>query len=384
MVNHASPDFDAIIERRGSCSIKWNSGDSDLLPMWVADMDFLAPETVIEALAKRAQQGCFGYPDNEDITVKEAVSFWLETRHQTKTSPTNIFPITSCCVGLFHCVHTLTQEGDSVIIQTPVYPPFYQVIKDQGRTILENPLIYKDGLYQIDFDDLEAKAKKAKMLLFCSPHNPSGRVWSQDELKRVAEICLRNNVIVVADEIHNDLTYQKHTVLFSLSPEISQNTIMLMSPSKTFNLAGLSTGFLCTENKNWYNTLHQGLEKQHQSINIFGLTAAKTAYRTGGAWLDKLLPYLLDNAQLINTFLAEELPFIKMNVPQGTYLAWLDFRQANLQGLELDAFLRKKAKLWLTDGQLFGSAGKGFSRMNFACPRSRLETALNQLKASFQ
>ncbi len=378
-------EWDNFIDRNHTGCNKWDAvREEGVIPMWIADMDFLSPKAVQQAIIERAEHNCYGYPYHSDIELRNTISQWLFKRFTVSLSSDNMFPIAGVVTALFHCVETLTNIGDKIVVQSPVYPPLFQVVINQNRQIVFNQLIEKDGYYSIDFDDFENKIKTAKLFLLCNPHNPVGRSYTIQELTKMAEICLKYNVLIVSDEIHHDIVFTKHIPIFSLSPEISQQTITLMSPSKTFNIAGLFTSFMGTENKDLLQKLYLALKKKYaHHINIFGITATKAAYTYGEQWLDSLLPYLKDNAFYIHDFLNKNIPDLSMNIPEATYLGWIDFRKLQLSSVELDDFLLKKAKLWLTNGSVFGDGGEGFARINYACPRTTLEKAMNNLLQAY-
>ncbi|MBO8158213.1 MalY/PatB family protein [Thermosyntropha sp.] len=386
-------DFDEIIDRKNTGSMKWDGvkdifGEEDLLPMWVADMDFKAPEPVIDALIARAKQGIFGYNRKTDA-YDEAVIKWFKRRHNLDLRREWLCFSPGVVTGLNLIVRAFTEEGDKIIIQPPVYYPFYHVIGDNKRIIIENNLLLKDERYYMDFDDLEDKVKdkKAKMLFLCSPHNPVGRVWKKEELIRLGEICLKNDVIVVADEIHCDLVYSgyKHIPFASLSPELARKSITTVSPSKTFNLAGLQTSVVIIPDSE-YRACYKKMLNIHRAshINTFGMVALEAAYNYGEEYLDQLLSYLEGNLNFLISYIEENMPQIKVIKPEGTYLVWLDFRSVCADYEELNQIMIKKAKLALDPGYWFGEAGKRFMRINIACPRTILEEGLRRIREAFK
>jgi cystathionine beta-lyase len=379
-------DFDSVIDRSNSYSIKyepsWRGKPADVLPLWVADMDFATPPCVQEALINRAKHGIFGYsePDAEyfDVTRK-----WFEERFNWAVQRDWLAITPGVVNALYIAVRALTQHGDGIVIQQPVYYPFESSIKKTGRRLLVNELVYSDGYYSIDFDDFEEKIKQAKMFIMCNPHNPVGRVWKLEELTRMGEICLRHNVIVIADEIHEDFIFpgQKHLVFAALNDDFADITVTCTSPSKTFNLAGLlhanifiSNNELCGKFKEEYARC--GLSQP----GVMGLSACKAAYQDGADWLDQLIGYLAGNMSFLKTYLSKNIPKIKFIEPEGTYLAWLDCNALGLSPQKLDETLTHKGKLWLSAGLTFGKGGQGFQRINVACPRSVLQNALERLK----
>ena len=377
-------DFDQIIDRRHTESIKWNWFDEDVLPMWVADMDFRSPEPVVEALKARVEHGVFGYgwPPKE---LKGAIQAHLLRRQGWEVAEEALDFISGVVTGFNHAIYSLTEPGDKVMIQTPVYPPFLAAPEEAGRERVINPLIRReDGKYEIDFDDFETKAASGvKLFVLCSPHNPVGRVFSREELTRMAEICLANDVLICSDEIHGDLIFSenRHIPLASLSPEIAANTVTYFAPSKTFNVAGLSTSIYVAQNEAVREKLQHSMTMLLGHPNIFGTQAALAAYRDGQEWLDEVLVYLEANRDYLVEFVESELPGVAIWKPEGTYLSWLDCRALDLPVSPHEFFL-KEAKVGLNEGASFGEDGKGFVRLNFACPRALLAEGLGRMKAA--
>jgi len=379
-------DFDRVIERRGTYSIKYDPASrgkpEDVLPLWVADMDFAAPPCVINALASHAQHGIFGYsePDAAYFTV---IRNWYE-KHFNWSVERKWLTITPGVVSaLYIAVRALTEPGDGIVIQQPVYYPFESSARQTGRNPLVNELSFNNGRYTINFDDFEEKIKEAKLFVLCNPHNPAGRVWTSEELVRMGEICLRHNVTVIADEIHQDFIFpgHKHLVFAALDPRFADITVTCTSPSKTFNLAGLSHANIFISNETLRGKFKQEYARCGLSQpGVMGLVACKAAYQDGADWLEELLVYLAGNMSLIKEFLQTHIPKIKFIEPEGTYLAWLDCRDLGLSAQELDKLITEKCKLWLSNGRAFGRGGEGFFRMNAACPRSILSEALRRLK----
>jgi len=378
-------DFDKKVNRYGTYSIKydpasWGKPD-DVLPMWVADMDFPAPECVVDALTKLARHGVFGYSE-PDAAYFETVQNWFSRRFNWSVEREWLTITPGVVNALYIAVRALTQEGDGVVIQQPVYYPFEGAVRHTGRKLLVNQLVFEDGKYIIDFDDFEQKISQAKLFILCSPHNPVGRVWTVDELTRMGEICLKHNVTVIADEIWQDFIYtgHRHSVFSALSPKFSDITITATAPSKTFNLAGLQHANIFIPNKELRRKFKQEYRASGMSQpGLAGLVTCKAAYDHGDEWLDALLIYLADNMRLINSFLHERLEKIKLIEPQGTYLAWLDCSALGLS--DLDDVILNKAKLWFNDGERFGVGGKGFTRINAACQRDVLKEALIRLES---
>ncbi len=374
-------DFNKIVERRGTNSVKWDLRDDDVIPMWVADMDFEVPSEVQDAIVKRATHGVYGYTIEAD-SFSSAVTDWVRRRHSwtieqewVKFSP-GVMP------GIRGLLQVLTRPGDNVVLQSPVYHPFYGAIMDGGCHILNNQLKLENGRYTIDFLDLKEKAKdpRTRALILCNPHNPVGRVWTRDELTKLGAICLEHEVVVISDEIHSDIIYREytHTPLASICDEFAQNTITCIAPSKTFNLAGLDTACLVIPDhrirREYAGTI---LPKQ---ATIFGGIALEAAYAYGENWLDALLDYLRGNREFLKGYMKARIPQIKIIEPEGTYVAWLDCRELGMDNEALEKFMLEKARLWFNQGYLFGSGGEGFVRMNIGCPRSILEEALGRLE----
>ncbi|MCL2231094.1 MAG: pyridoxal phosphate-dependent aminotransferase [Treponema sp.] len=378
-------DFDTIIERKNTNAIKYDpisrGKPQDVLPLWVADMDFSAPPCVEEAITKRAMHGIYGYSE-PGASYYTAVQNWFKNRFDWNTEKEWLLITPGVVNALYLAVRAFTNPGDAIVIQQPVYYPFASSVQKTGRTLLVNELVYKDGFYTIDFEDFETQIKQAKLFILCSPHNPAGRVWTRDELIRMGEICLRYGVKVIADEIHQDIIFSpnKHLVFAKLDDRFADITITCTAPSKTFNLAGLNHANIFIENEK----LRSSFKKEYEIAglsqpNIMGLISCEAAYTDGEPWLSELINYLADNMTLIDNFLKTNIPKIKLVKPQGTYLAWLDFKELGLSSNELNSAITQKCKLWLNDGPMFGKGGSGFQRMNAACPRSILQKGCEAL-----
>ncbi|GGE34003.1 cystathionine beta-lyase [Pullulanibacillus camelliae] len=380
--------FDEIIDRRETNAVKWDSrkevfGTEDLLPLWVADMDFTCPPEVIDAVVKKAKHGVYGYP-KQPPAFYQAIQGWLKRRFNADVPKEWISTIPGVVPGIRMAVEAFTKPGDKIIIQTPVYPPFYSSVEDLGRHLIKNPLIEENGYYTMDLADLEKKIDaRTKMLILCHPHNPIGRVWSKEELTRLAEICAKHNVFIVSDEIHSDLVYEKgtHTPFYTLPEALSQRTLTFIAGSKTFNTAGLFSSLAISNNAELLRTFTQtAAQFGVNHLNLFGIEAMTAAYSHGDEWLDELLVYLRENAEYIINFLETHIPQVKMWQPEATYLGWLDCRGLGLPKDELRKFMIEEAKIGLNDGASFGEEGVGFQRINFACPRSVIEEAMTRLK----
>ncbi|MBQ4356099.1 MAG: PatB family C-S lyase [Bacteroidales bacterium] len=380
-------DFDEIVPRRGSNCLKYDMtneffGSDDLLPMWIADMDFRTPDFVLDALRQRLDHPVMGYFFNPEGYFQAIVN-WMQRRHGWNISAKWICFSPGVVAGLSFLVQNFTDKGDRVLIQPPVYPPFFEVVRKNDRQLLFNPLRIEGDAYVMDYDDLEAQLKKGpKMMILCNPHNPVGRSWTPEELRRVAELCLRYHCLLVSDEIHSDLMMrgQRHTPVATLSDEIAQNTITCMAPSKTFNLAGMFTSEIIIPNpelraryKNFLN------DTVHIYGNLFGSVAAQAAYTHGADWLDQLRDYLTDNVAYCKRFIAEQMPELRTYRHEATYLLWVNFQGLGLSHQELTERLVRDAHLGLNDGQTFGDAGEQCMRVNLACPRSTVEEAMQRL-----
>jgi cystathionine beta-lyase len=378
-------DFDRVIERRGTDSDKWQVYGAEVLPMWVADMDFLAPPQVIDALVKRAQHGVFGYPMHPDPYYEYGSMIdWMRTRHGWNIKRKWITHSPGVVTALNLAVNAFTQPGDKIIVQPPVYPPFFSIVKNNGRQLVFNPLRTENGYYRMDLADLEKRIdSRTKALMLCSPHNPVGRVWTREELAALGEICLRKNVLIFSDEIHSDLILRgaKHTPLATISPELAEITITLIAPSKTFNIPGLFTSALIIPNPKLRAQFNHMLENMAlNSSNIFGMVGLEAAYRHGAEWLDELLVYLQGNIDFTIRFFKERVPQIKITCPEGTYLLWLDCRDLGLGHDALRDLFLKQAQVALNEGHTFGAGGEGFMRMNIGCPRSVLQEGLERIE----
>ena len=381
-------NFDQIVNRMGTNSIKYDFAvergmPADVLPLWVADMDFPTAPAITEALVKVAEHGIYGYSDTKKDYF-DAVYHWYRDRFQWETKGEWLIKTPGIVFAIAAAVRALTKEGDAVIIQQPVYYPFSHVIVKNNRKLINNPLVYENGTYHIDFDDFEEKLIKhqVKLFILCSPHNPVGRVWSKEELTKLGDLCMKHKVMVIADEIHSDFTYpgNRHTVFANIKEEFLENSIICTAPSKTFNLAGLQVSNLFVANKELRKKIRDEIERTgYSQLNTMGLIACQAAYEKGAAWLEELKDYLKGNLDFLRSFLKENIPQITLVEPEGTYLVWLDCKALNLNEKELENLIVNKAKLWLDRGTMFGEEGSGFQRVNIACPRATLEKALIQL-----
>ena len=383
-------DFETRIERRGTACEKWDGMEKEfgypgLLPMWVADMDFAAPPEVVDALVARARHGVYGYTMYAE-PARRAVQDWLAMRQGWPVEADWIRFSPGVVPGLVFVVKTFTRPGDGILIQPPVYYPFAQLIERNGRRVVQNPLVLEGGRYRMDLDDLRAKARAgARVLILCSPHNPVGRVWTPDELRALARVCVEEGVLVVADEVHGDLTYPgvRHTPYASLGVEAAERSITFTAPSKTFNLAALQTAVVIIPEGELRRRYDAFIDEVFMIFaNAFGLAALEAAYGHGAPWLDELRQYLAGNLALLEEYLAREIPEIEVVRPEGTYLVWLDCRRLGMEADELATFMRAEARVALDDGHIFGTGGAGYERINIACPRSMLAEALERIAAA--
>ncbi len=380
-------NFDQIIERRNTHSFKWQLYDDDVLPLWVADMDFVSPEPVIHALCERARHGVFGYglPPQE---LSEIICERMQVLQNWTVTPEQIVFLPGLVSGLNAICRITDQPGHEVLVQTPVYPPFLSAPPNQDRTLIAAELSpVSNGNtrhYEVDFDAFEAAiTPQTRLFILCHPHNPIGRGFTPDELIRMAEICERHNVIICSDEIHCDLLLNgtPHHSLAALSPEIADRTITLLAPSKTYNIPGLGCSIAIVQNPDLRERLNKATASIIPDVNVLGFTAATAAYRDGQEWLDQILDYLAVNRDTVVEYITGCLPGISTTVPEATYLAWLDCRQAGIEGNPHEFFL-KEAKVALNDGAAFGPGGEGFVRLNFGCSQNTLMQALTQMRAA--
>lgn len=377
-------DFDKIIPRRGTNSYKWDTPEEEgVLPMWVADMDFRTAPAVVRAVEQRAAHGIYGYTKVPDVYYGAVVD-WFARRHGLRIRQEWIIYTSGVVPAVSAIIQALTEPGDRVIVQTPAYNCFFSSIRNSGCELSANRLLYREGGYTVDFDDLEAKAAdpKAKLLLLCNPHNPSGRVWTPAELRRIGEICLRHGVLVISDEIHCELTYEGHdyTPFASLSEEFERRSVTCLSPSKAFNLAGLQIANIVAADEDIRRRIDRAINiNEVCDVNPFGVEALIAAYNEGAGWLDALREYLWENFRYLRTYFAEHLPELTVVPLQGTYLAWIDCRTLGMSSERMAQRLLDEARLMVNPGTLYGPGGEGFIRLNFACPRTVLADGLERL-----
>jgi cysteine-S-conjugate beta-lyase len=382
--------FDTQVNRYGSHCVKYDRiqqdfGASDIIPLWVADMDFSTPDFIMDALRKRCEHEVLGYPIVQDGWYT-SIQNWLKKRYGWTVNSREMGFVPGIVAGIAFTIQCFTKPGDKVLIQTPVYPPFIHIPQKNGRELVINELLYKEGRLEIDFDDFEAKAASGcKLFILCSPHNPGGRVWTKGELIRMTEICKRHGILIVSDEIHADLTLpgNVHTPLATLSPAETANVITLMAPSKTFNIPGLGSSFYVIQNPNLRKIFVHFLNAAELSNgNIFAYIAPQAAYENGEDWLRQLSSYLQENVDYVDSFLKQYIPPIKACIPQASFLVWLDCRELGLSPEDLHQFFIRKAKLGLNPGYSFGAGGEGFMRLNIGCSRETLCLAMSQLKTA--
>lgn len=386
-------DFDTIIDRKNTDCLKYDFAKrrgmpEDVLPLWVADMDFKTSSYVEDALAERARHGIFGYSESQ-TPYFEIVRDWMKRHHDWEVKEPWLIKTPGVVFALAMAVKAYTEPGDGVLIQSPVYYPFSEVIEDNGRRIVSNTLVLgEDHKYHIDFEDFERQIKENQIKLFflCNPHNPVGRVWTTEELTRLGDICLKYRVTVVSDEIHSDFIFQgKHQVFANLKKEYADITVTCTAPSKTFNLAGLLLSNIFISNRELRHKFRQQVNAAGISqLSPFGLVACETAYTQGEEWYQAMLAYVAENIAFTKEYVEKHLPGVEMVEHEGTYLVWLDFRKTGLSVEELEDLIVNRAKLWLDSGKIFGKSGEGFQRINVACPRQILEEALHRIREQLQ
>jgi len=384
-------NFDVIVPREGTNCIKYDArekffGDKDVLPLWVADMDFRTPDFIVEAVKRRAEHEIYGYTFRGN-TYFNSIIGWMKRRHNWDIRKEWISFSPGVVAGLTFAIEAFSKPGNGVIVQPPVYFPFFDCVKGTKRKMIENPLKIEDGRYTFDFEDLKSKIdKNTKMLLLSNPQNPGGMVWTKEELTELANFCLENKIMIISDEIHSDLIFKGHThiPIASLSEGIAQNCMVSMAPSKTFNVAGLSSSIVIIPNKTKFARYERAIGVGHLGMgNIFGTIAMEAAYSNGDEWLEQLLTYLWENYLLLEDFIKTNLPKVKVMKPEATYLIWLDFSEYGMKNDALMKFTIDNAKVGLNDGGRFGTGGDGWLRINIGCPRSILVEALERLGKAF-
>lgn len=384
-------NFDEIVIREGTNCLKFDArsrffNSNDVLPLWVADMDFKTPDFIVDAIKKRLEHEIFGYTFRSDNYYQSIIG-WMARRHNWSIKKEWISFSPGVVAGLTLAVETFSKPGDSIIVQPPVYFPFFDLVKGSKRKMVENPLKVENGRYTFDLEDLKSKIDgNTKILLLCNPQNPGGMVWTKEELTELGNICLENNILVVSDEIHSDLIFDgyRHIPFASLSKEIANNCIVCMAPSKTFNVAGFSSSLVIIPDQNKFTRYERTLGVGHLGMgNIFGTIAMQAAYTHGDEWLGQLLEYLEENYNYLEEYFSDNLPKVKVMKPEATYLIWLDFREYGMKDSELSKFATEVAKVALNNGGRFGTGGDGWLRINIGCPKSNLIEALNRLSTAF-
>lgn len=385
-------DFDTVTDRKNTNAIKYDLAKKrgkpeDAVSLWVADMDFPTAPCIQKAVAEKAAHGIWGYsrPDNR---YYDALKKWYKERHNFEVQNEWVVNTPGVCFALAAAIKAFTNEGESVLIQKPVYYPFFNIINSLQRKVVNSSLILKNNHYEIDFDDFERKIvqENVKMFILCSPHNPGGRVWTKQELQKISEICLAHNVLVVSDEIHSDITFGSnvHTVYGSLSEQALKNSIICTAPSKSFNLAGLQFSNIFIADEKLRKAFSEELDKTgYDEPSVFGIVAATAAYSEGTDWFDSVKSYIWENILFAKRYIEENAPQIKVLVPEGTYLLWLDFSKSGLSDSEINDRVLNKAKVWLDSGSMFGKEGEKFQRINCATPRIILEDALKRICSHF-
>ena len=384
-------DFDKVVDRKNTSCLKYDFAvkrgmPADILPLWVADMDFKTSSYIQDAVAAQAEHGIYGYTESGD-SYFEAVQSWFFTHYDWKVEEKWLVKTPGVVFALAMAVQAFTQENDAVMIQQPVYYPFSGVIKDNGRRIIDNTLVQDEaGSYHMDLADFEEKIirEKVKLFFLCNPHNPVGRAWTREELEKIGDICYKHHVLIVSDEIHADFVYnRKHQVLVNLKKEYEEITITCTAPSKTFNIAGLQvSNIFIPDNQLRHRFKRQIAASGYSQLNAAGLVACEAAYRYGEEWYNGVKAYIRENISFTKKFLEERISKVKMLEPEGTYLVWVDFRALGLSNRELEDLIIHKAGLWLDSGAIFGAAGEGFQRINVACPRVTLQTALEKIETA--
>ncbi|MCI7286048.1 PatB family C-S lyase [Parabacteroides sp. AGMB00274] len=382
-------NFDEIIDRKGTSCVKYDGlknayqGKENLIPLWVADMDFATPDFIVEALKKRCEHPVFGYTFDDD-EYYESIQTWLDYKYHWKTEREWISYIPGIVKGIGLAVQCFTQPGDKVIIQPPVYHPFRLVPTRMGREVVYNPLKLEDGVYKMDFEQLESLIDKdCKMLILSNPHNPGGVVWEKEALVKLAQICSAHGILVISDEIHAEMTYPqfRHHPFATVSEEAAACSVTFMAPSKTFNIAGIVSSYALVPDSRIREKFYSFLEAGELNAGtIFAFTATKAAYTYGAEWLQQMRSYVIENVNFVDEYLKKNIPQIKVYRPQASFLVWLDCRELKLTQSELVQLFEDKAGLALNDGTMFGKEGEGFMRLNIGCPRSILNQALESLK----
>ena len=381
-------NFETLVDRSNNFSAKWSEmdkkyGSNDLLPMWVADMDFKAAPCIIDAMREKLEQGIYGYT-TRPVSYNESIVNWAARRYGWEIKSDWLIFSPGVIPSISLIIQEMTDKNDKIMIQEPVYSPFNSVVKENSRELVISPLIkLEDGKYIMDYEDIESKIKDVKMFILCNPHNPVGRVWTKEELQKLGDICLKNNVKVISDEIHSDIIFKghKHVPFASISEEFAQNSITCMAPTKTFNIAGLQMSQVILPNEDDYKILDVAFARLDiRRNNAFSLVATQAAYNHGEEWLNEFLEYIEGNMDFAIKYIEENMPSLKVKKPEGTYLLWVDFSETGLSDEEVAKVLVEKGKVALNSGVAFGFGGKGYQRINLACPRSMVEDGLARIK----
>ncbi|WP_042274606.1 MalY/PatB family protein [[Clostridium] dakarense] len=381
-------NFDEVIDRSNNFSAKWlemdkKYGTNELLPMWVADMDFKTAPCIIDALKSRLEQEIYGYTTRPD-SYNESIVNWISKRYNWNIKSEWLIYSPGVIPTISLIIQEMTNKNDKIMIQEPVYSPFNSVVKDNERELVISPLKkLEDGSYVMDYEDIESKIKDVKLFILCNPHNPVGRVWTKEELKKLGDICIKHNVKVISDEIHSDIIFKdyNHTPFASISEEFAQNSITCMAPTKTFNIAGLQMSYVILPNTDDYKALDFAFARiDIRRNNAFSLVATEAAYNHGEDWLEELLEYLEGNMDFAINYIKENIPSLKVKKPEGTYLLWVDFSELGLNDDELNRLLVEKGRVALNNGSSFGVGGHNYQRINLACPRSMVKEALERIK----
>ena len=386
-------DFDKVIDRHGTNCLKFDFAkergkNGDELSLWVADMDFQVAKPITDALQAQVNHGIYGYTEVKSDYF-DIVKNWFKDNFDWEIKKGSLVKTPGVVYAIAMAVKAFTKEGEAVIIQQPVYYPFSEMIIANNRKLVNSPLVLKDGRYEIDFEDFEKKIveNNVKLFILCSPHNPVGRVWSVEELKRIGDICIKHGVVIFSDEIHADFVYEpnKHHVFASLGESYAANSVIATAPSKSFNIAGLQVSNIFIENKKLRDAFRNEIVKSgYSQLNTMGLAAARAAYESGKEWLDEVRAYIKDNLIFFRDYLKENIGELSLIEPEGTYLVWVDFRKLGLSEKQREDLIVNKAKLWIDSGAMFGVDGEGFERFNIACPRSYLKQALDSLKKAVE
>ena len=386
-------DFDKVIDRHGTNCLKFDFAkergkNGDELSLWVADMDFQVAKPITDALQAQVNHGIYGYTEVKSDYF-DIVKNWFKDNFDWEIKKGSLVKTPGVVYAIAMAVKAFTKEGEAVIIQQPVYYPFSEMIIANNRKLVNSPLVLKDGRYEIDFEDFEKKIveNNVKLFILCSPHNPVGRVWSVEELKRIGDICIKHDVVIFSDEIHADFVYEpnKHHVFASLGESYAANSVIATAPSKSFNIAGLQVSNIFIENKKLRDAFRNEIVKSgYSQLNTMGLAAARAAYESGKEWLDEVRAYIRDNLIFFRDYLKENIGELSLIEPEGTYLVWVDFRKLGLSEKQREDLIVNKAKLWIDSGAMFGVDGEGFERFNIACPRSYLKKALDSLKKAVE